>query len=140
MIAPDTIKELVHYAAVCQPMEMCGLLFSGDRFQWCRNIHTDLEHGFEIAHEEYLYHMDQYGEAPWATVHSHPNGPANLSGRDCQLLDALELVQNPMKMVIVGLKPLQIRIYSKAEGRYKVEWKWDVKPMEAKAVLFCSNE
>ena len=124
-------------------MVACPILriegFAGDRFEWCQNTHADPYHGFEIAHADYLHHTALYGEAPWATVHSHPNGPANLSGRDCQLLDALELVENPMKMVIVGLNPVQIRVYSKAEGQYHVDWKWDIRPMEAKEVWYATN-
>lgn len=139
MISPDTLEDLFWYAAIMQPMEMCGLMFSEDRFASCPNEHVDQKHGFEISHESYFRCVEQYREQPWATVHSHPNGPANLSGRDCQLLDALELVENPMKMVIVGLKPMQIRVYSKVEGQYQVEWKWDRMPMEETGVLYATN-
>jgi proteasome lid subunit RPN8/RPN11 len=138
MIAPDTIQSLIVAATQYQPMEICGLMFDQDRFLRCPNVAADQEHGFEIAHQDYYNAMLIHG-SPWATVHSHPNGPANLSGRDCQLLDALELVENSMKMVIVGLKPLQIRIYSKAEGTYQIDWKWDVRPMEAKEVWYATN-
>lgn len=130
MIEPSEVKRLFDLADCSRPLELCGLMFSDHSLEVCFNVHADPAHGFEIAYSEYLSLVSAWGELPWANVHSHPNGPANLSGRDCQLLDALELVGNPMKMIIVGLKPMQIRIYSKTEGQYQVDWKWDLQPIE----------
>lgn len=145
MMTPETVEELFAYAASWQPKEMCGLLFyrglpfpERNFFRGCYNVHADAEHGFEISHTEYMDAVRLEGQ-PWATVHSHPLGPAKISGRDMQLLDALALVENPMKMVIVGLKPLQIRIYAKVEGQYKVEWAWDMQPFQVQGVLCATN-
>lgn len=139
MIPDSEIKRLLDLANCSRPLEMCGLMFSDNSFEDCWNVHPDPRHGFEIAYEEYLSKVSAYGESPWATVHSHPHGPATISGRDMKLLDALELADNPMKMVIVGLKPMQIRIYAKVEGQYKVEWAWDVKPFQSTGVLYATN-
>lgn len=126
MIALETVEELMMYAQGCQPREMCGLMFDRDRFLRCPNVAADQEHGFEIAHQDYCTAVFIHGR-PWATVHSHPHGPAKISGRDMLLLDAQAAVGNTMKMIIVGCNPMEIKVYTKVDDPftpYRCEWQW----------------
>ena len=115
MLTPNDLDRLFTVAAEHAPWEMCGLMFEGHPFAQCDNVSADQSHGFEIAYEEYLRQVAEYGAVPWATVHSHPHGEAKISGRDMLLLDAQAAVGNTMKMIIVGCKPMEIRIYAKVE-------------------------
>jgi proteasome lid subunit RPN8/RPN11 len=127
MLTPTDLERLFRVTAEHAPWEMCGLMFEGHPFVQCDNIAADQAHGFEISYEEYLRHVAQFGFSPWATVHSHPNGEAKISGRDMLLLDAQAAVGNTMKMIIVGCKPMEIRIYTKVDDPltpYRCEWQW----------------
>jgi proteasome lid subunit RPN8/RPN11 len=127
MLTSTDLERLFTVAARFAPLEMCGLMFEGHPFVQCDNVAADQAHGFEIAYEEYLRNVALHGSAPWATVHSHPHGPAKISGRDMLLLDAQAAVGNTMKMIIVGLNPMEIRIYTKADDPltpYRCEWQW----------------
>ena len=142
MLTPSDLEQLFTVAAEHAPFEMCGLMFDGYPLQLCTNMASDALHGFEISHEEYLRHVAGYGAAPWATVHSHPHGPAKISGRDMLLLDAQAAVGNTMKMIIVGCKPMEIRIYAKVDDPlrpYRCEWQWAPLPMEATPICFAQN-
>lgn len=125
MLTSATITTLFEAAEAAVPMEMCGLLFSNERFQLCRNVSAKPWSEFEIDHAEYLQHMAVYGEAPWAIVHSHPRGSAHLSPKDCLLLDAMQLTEVEMAMVIVGLQPRELKIYTKEADQYRMLWKYD---------------
>lgn len=117
-------QELFDYAAQQAPMEMCGLLFAGDRFIRCENIATDKEHTFEIDHQAYLKACMIQDEKPWAIVHSHPRSGAAPSVKDCRLMDACQVSGHDLSMVMVGLKPKEIRCFKKRGELYKLEWVW----------------
>lgn len=122
MISHDCVKQLLESARAFAPHEMCGLLFSGDRFHLTKNCHEDPEHAFKIDLPDYLAACEQYGEKPWALVHSHPNSSAAPSVKDCTLMDALDATNNLLGMVIVGLKPESIRMYQKRDHVYACMW------------------
>jgi len=113
VLSHTTITTLFHAADVAVPLEMCGLLFSEQRFQPCKNVSFNPWHEFEIAHEEFLHHMADYGEAPWAIVHSHPRTSAHLSPKDCRLLDAMQITKTDMAMVIVSVQAMELKVYDR---------------------------
>jgi proteasome lid subunit RPN8/RPN11 len=142
MLTPTDLERLLTVAAERAPWEMCGLMFEGHPFVECDNVAADQLHGFEIAYEEYLRQVAVHGAAPWATVHSHPHGESKISGRDMLLLDAQVAVGNTMKMIIVGLDPVEIRVYAKVDDPltpYRCEWQWAPLPMEEKMIFFAQN-
>lgn len=118
MMSVSTIAKLFQAAEIAAPLELCGLLFSEGRFQTCKNVSVDPWGKFEIDHAEFLQHMADYGEAPWGIVHSHPRGSAHLSGDDCRLLDAMQVTHVQMLMVIVGLQPQEVRVFTKQDDAY----------------------
>src|SRR5687767_10532555 len=114
MLTDTDIADMLTAAVESVPNEMCGLLFRAKGFYLATNIADDPSHQFELAHEEFLSAIrDHGGEVPWAIVHSHPVSSAHMSPKDCLLLDAFAVIEAPMQMVIVGLKPREIRIYEK---------------------------
>lgn len=120
MLSNATIATLFTAAEACPQLEMCGLLFSDQRFQPCKNVSFNPWHEFEIAHEEFLQHMADYGEAPWAIVHSHPRTSAHLSPKDCRLLDAMQITKTDMAMVIVSVQAMELKIYTKEADQYRL--------------------
>lgn len=130
MLSNAAIATLLEAAEVAVPLELCGLLFNHEQFQACKNVSFNPWHEFEIAHAEYLKHMADYGEAPWAIVHSHPRGSAAMSVKDWRLLDAMQATNVTMLMVIVGLQPREIRIFTKEADHYTLMWMHASPPME----------
>lgn len=122
MISSDAVAQLFASARAFAPHEMCGLLFSGDRFHLTRNCADDPTKAFKIDVHDYLAACEQYGEKPWALVHSHPASSAAPSVKDCMLMDALVATENVLGMVIVGLQPASIRMYQKREHVYACLW------------------
>ena len=117
-------EQMLDYAAQQAPLEMCGLLFSGDRFVPCKNVATDKEHTFEIDHLDYLKQCMIHDRKPLAIVHSHPHTGAVPSVKDCRLMDALQVSKHDLRMVIVGLWPKEIRSFQKQGHVYRCEWVW----------------
>jgi proteasome lid subunit RPN8/RPN11 len=58
--------------------ERCGLIIKHNRVIEVKNIHPQPELGFEIDPEAILRHEHEL-EGTW---HTHPSGPATLSGED----------------------------------------------------------
>lgn len=120
MLTDTDITTMFKTAEQEVPHEMCGLLFRVQGFVPCWNVADEPEHSFEIAHTEFLGVIDRLKEEPWAIVHSHPNNGARGSPRDYQLMDALQIAQMRLHMVIIGLKPREIRIYAKHDSLYQM--------------------
>jgi len=119
------IEQVIEAAQKAVPKEMCGLLFSGpwvNGFYQATNAATNHEHEFLIDHMDYLTACMQFDGKPWAIVHSHPTSGAAPSVKDCRLMDAFQVSGHDLAMVIVGLQPVEIRIFRKHGERYKLEW------------------
>lgn len=121
MLTAASIAQLIETAQAFAPHEMCGLLFD-DGFHLTKNVAEDPRHAFKIDHEDYLKACMQHDGKPWALVHSHPEKAPAPSVKDCQLMDALELARQDMAMVIVGLQPIEIRVYRKQAHVYACVW------------------
>src|SRR3990167_4608475 len=127
MLNSDVMQTLFEDAALMAPQEMCGLMFHdvisssicrGDslhngQYLRCTNVDQNPERGFLLHHNEYQEAVKHMGQEPWALVHSHPTTGAGASPKDCGLMDALEMANSSMMMVIVGLNPRKIRIFKK---------------------------
>lgn len=124
MLSPQIIARLFEDVDLMAPQEMCGLLFEGDRYLRCRNVSPTPEREFLLHHDEYQEAVRYMGYAPVALVHSHPLTGAGASPKDCGLMDAFEVAQMSMDMVIVGLNPKEIRIFRKQDHVYKCIWNW----------------
>jgi proteasome lid subunit RPN8/RPN11 len=122
MLTQSLIDELLHFARVHDPKEMCGLLFHEHGFWSCKNVARDPEHEFELDHLDYLYLCMKNDAKPWALVHSHPGTGAGPSVKDCQLMDALQVAGQDLAMVIVGLQPVEIRCFKKRGELYELQW------------------
>ena len=136
MLSQQLITRLFEDADIMAPQEMCGLLFSESvtplaqglalnhtlkygQYLRCQNVDSNPERGFLLHHDEYQEAVRSMGKAPWALVHSHPLASAGASPKDCGLMDAFEVAKIEMDMVIVGLNPREIRIFSKQDHVYK---------------------
>jgi len=124
MLTNDLLSDLLKSAELSAPHEMCGLLFPATGFIKCRNTATRPEQEFHIDPDEYQAACRWFGKEPWALVHSHPGKSAAPSPKDCQLMDALQLAKMNMAMLIVGLDPVEIRLFRKREDSYCLEWHW----------------
>ncbi|MDH5666568.1 MAG: Mov34/MPN/PAD-1 family protein [Nitrospira sp.] len=116
----DLLFQRSEYAS---PQEMCGVLFSGDKFYQTSNTAGDPCHEFHINIHEYIFLCGIQNREPLALVHSHPTKGATSSVKDCRLLDDLERCGKDLAMVIVGLDPREIRVYKKRGHVYACEWK-----------------
>jgi proteasome lid subunit RPN8/RPN11 len=116
------IDRLLEDAELCAPMEMCGLLFPNNGYLRCLNTAPRPEQAFNIDHEEYHAACRWMSAPAWAIVHSHPGNGAAPSCKDCALMDAFELAKMDMAMVIVGLKPKEIRCFKKVGDLYELQW------------------
>ena len=124
------ITELIEYAQRRVPLEMCGLLFP-DGFHQAWNSALNPTREFTLAIEHYLDICSVHVEKPWALVHSHPGKGASPSVKDCQLMDALQIAKQDLAMVIVGLQPVEIRVFKKDGDLYRLVWSWAREPADA---------
>ena len=122
MLKPETIERLFHHARYKEPQEMCGLLFDDESFLPCENMAQYPEHQFMIYRADYDHACKIMKRNPCAIVHSHPNKGAAASAPDCKLMDALMGRNMHTAMVIVGLKPMEIRCFRKRDDLYNLEW------------------
>ena len=119
MLTQATIDELFSWAVGSDPFEICGLLFSRNRYIITANRSANPTHDFLISHGDYIDACLLMGEKPWALVHSHPTKGARPSVKDCQLMDDLEACGQDLTMIIVGLDPREIRAYKKKQHVYE---------------------
>jgi len=131
MLSNDLVVELVRQAVSSAPHELCGLLFSHERMKVCPNSSDDPTRSFLLDYADYYRACLYYdGEQPWALVHSHPGRSASLSSQDCGLMDALGMAKIPMVMVIVGLDPVEVKVWKKDGERYGLAWEWQVSTVQ----------
>ena len=124
MLTNDILTHMLNVAETGAPREMCGLLFPKTNLILCRNAAKHPEHEFNIEHEEYQEACRWFGGQPWAIVHSHPGKSAKLSPQDCSLMDALQLAKMELDMVIVGLNPVEVKVWRKLGELYSLVWHW----------------
>lgn len=122
MLSNNTIQEMLKLSRLFAPKEMCGLLFAPSDFWMCTNASKDPEREFVLDHAEYVDVCGITNATPWAIVHSHPGKGAAPSVADCHLMDALQIANQNMAMVIVGLEPVEIRCFKKVGELYHLEW------------------
>ena len=131
MLSTNQIDALLAYAQLCAPNEMCGLMFPNEGFVGINNVSPDRTRSFQIAHDDYVRFSAMVRETAWAIVHSHPDRGASPSVKDCRLMDALQVAQQDLAMVIVGLQPVEIRVFKKNVDLYRLVWSWAHKPADA---------
>ena len=114
---------LLKLAEQAAPAECCGLIFqhltTRAEIVPLNNVADDPTHQFAIAHQDYLETCMRYDGKPVAVFHSHPHSQPTPSGTDIRLMDALELCNTGMEMVIVGLTPPTVNRYRKIENVYR---------------------
>lgn len=124
MLTQALITQLLWTARLNVPLEMCGLLFNDNDLYSMENTETNPLQSFKIDHGDFMQACQMLERLPWAIVHSHPGERAVPSVKDCQLMDALEFAGKDLAMVIVGLNPVEVRVFRKREHVYKCEWAW----------------
>jgi proteasome lid subunit RPN8/RPN11 len=122
ILSSDTLNTLLECARESMPNEMCGLLFSNERFTRCPNSALDPTRTFELSYRDYAHACLFFEEQPWAIVHSHPGKSAALSSKDCSLMDALYCTERDWACIIVGLDPVEVRCWRKVGELYTLEW------------------
>jgi proteasome lid subunit RPN8/RPN11 len=118
MIDSCIAHDLIRHAMREAPNECCGLVFHKG-FVGLTNTAEHPDREFLIAHEEYLATCMRQDAKPLAIYHSHPTGQPTPSVKDCQLMDAFEVCNLDIAMVIVGLHPPMVRVFKKQGNVYK---------------------
>jgi proteasome lid subunit RPN8/RPN11 len=139
MLSTDTLDTLLELASAFAPHELCGLMFAPDVFHLCPNAAPDPTKSFLLEHNDYDAACFTHTTDPWAIVHSHPGKGAVPSQRDCALMDALQLANLDWAFIIVGMNPVEVRVFRKQGELYHLEWKWTVGPLEDAQIYYATN-